>query len=54
MSKVTDTVKQGRLKPAGHCYRHPEENASNLVLLTKVTVNGGKGGGLYAYAAAAI
>ena len=32
--KATDTVKQKRLKLAGHCYRHPEEAASNLVLWT--------------------
>ena len=30
--KATDTVKQKRLKQAGHCYRHPEEAAYNLVL----------------------
>ena len=23
--KATDTIKQKRLKLAGHCYRHPEE-----------------------------
>ena len=32
--KATDTIKQKRLKLAGHCYRHPEEAASNLVLWT--------------------
>ena len=30
--KATDTVKQNRFKLAGHCYRHPDEAASNLVL----------------------
>ena len=30
--KVTDTVRQKRLKLTGHCYRHPEEAAHNLVL----------------------
>ena len=32
--RATDTVKQKGLKLAGHCYRHPEEAASNLVLQT--------------------
>ena len=32
--KATDTIKQKRLKLAGHCYRHPEEAESNLVLWT--------------------
>ena len=32
--EVADTVKQKRLKLAGHRYRHPDEAASNLVLWT--------------------
>ena len=51
MPKATDTIKQRRLKPAGHSYRHPEETVSNLVVWTQVTECEGKGGGLYAYAA---
>ena len=38
--KATDTIKQKRLKLAGHCYRH-QEAASNLVLWTS---NHGKRG----------
>ena len=34
LPKATDTIRQKRLKLAGHCYRHPEEAASNLVLWT--------------------
>ena len=32
--KATDTVRQNRLKLAGHYYRHAEEAAHNLVLWT--------------------
>ena len=32
--KATDTVKQKRVMLTGHCYMHPEEATSNLVLLT--------------------
>ena len=32
LPKVTDKIRERRLKLAGHCVRHPEEVASNLVL----------------------
>ena len=32
LPKVTFKIQERRLKLAGHCYRHPEEIASNLVL----------------------
>ena len=32
LPKVSETIRRRRLKLAGHCYRHPEEAASGLVL----------------------
>jgi len=34
LEKVTDKIRHRRMKLAGHCFRHPEEVASSLVLWT--------------------
>lgn len=41
--KATATIKHRRLKLAGHCCRHPEEAASNLVLWTPKHGKRGRG-----------
>ena len=44
LPKVTTKIAIHRLRLAGHCVRHPEEIASQLVLWQPVRGNAGRGG----------